>query len=223
MRAFSSSQVLQQTGSKYCLNNKNFGNLNPKHQKNKMKKALLASILGVVASVATTFGQGQVYFNNYANNGYAGAPVKYGANSGGTIDSSVAGGFNSQLAYVFGTVADVAGNDDISGFTLLGTILPNLGGTGLPGMTAGPIVTIPGYLSGPITFQWLAFNGADYAGSDVRGHSAAFTLPSIATGQTLPGYLDGMASFAVSQVPEPSTFALAGLGSAAMLIFRRRK
>ncbi len=33
----------------------------------------------------------------------------------------------------------------------------------------------------------------------------------------------GMLAFGVTPVPEPATFALAGLGAAAMLIFRRRK
>jgi hypothetical protein len=33
----------------------------------------------------------------------------------------------------------------------------------------------------------------------------------------------GMPAFGVNPVPEPATFALAGLGAAAMLIFRRRK
>lgn len=35
--------------------------------------------------------------------------------------------------------------------------------------------------------------------------------------------LDGLQSFNLYFIPEPSTFALAGLGAAAMLIFRRRK
>jgi hypothetical protein len=33
----------------------------------------------------------------------------------------------------------------------------------------------------------------------------------------------GMAPFGIGFLPEPSTFALAGLGAAALLIFRRRK
>jgi hypothetical protein len=35
--------------------------------------------------------------------------------------------------------------------------------------------------------------------------------------------LSGMPAYGVNPVPEPATFALAGLGAAAMLIFRRRK
>lgn len=50
-------------------------------------------------------------------------------------------------------------------------------------------------------------------------------LPTSATDPNL-AYLVGLQSFAIASVapiPEPSTFALAGLAGAAMLIFRRRK
>lgn len=39
----------------------------------------------------------------------------------------------------------------------------------------------------------------------------------------LPPSTTGFTSFSLTSVPEPATFALAGLGAAAMLIFRRRK
>jgi hypothetical protein len=60
------------------------------------------------------------------------------------------------------------------------------------------------------------------------GKSALLSItPSDPTSPAAPS-LDtvGMAAFSVSGgsvIPEPSTFALAGLGAAAMLIFRRRK
>lgn len=56
------------------------------------------------------------------------------------------------------------------------------------------------------------------------GWSAPFTYN--ATGQLgtpLSFAQSGFTSFGVGIVPEPTTFALAGLGMAAMLIFRRRK
>jgi hypothetical protein len=47
------------------------------------------------------------------------------------------------------------------------------------------------------------------------------TLPSGPTSPTLT-YLTGLNGFSIVPVPEPTTFALAGLGAAALLIFRRR-
>jgi len=61
------------------------------------------------------------------------------------------------------------------------------------------------------------------AGSQV-GWSNPFTyaaVTSIGTPATLAA--SGFLPFGVTYVPEPSTFAMAGLGAAAMLIFRRRK
>jgi len=61
------------------------------------------------------------------------------------------------------------------------------------------------------------------------GHSAPFTLQNIGgTTFTPPSMVSslagqGMQSFAIANVPEPTTVALAGLGAAALLIFRRRK
>jgi PEP-CTERM putative exosortase interaction domain len=51
--------------------------------------------------------------------------------------------------------------------------------------------------------------------------STSSTIPS---GQPLASFsASGAGAFGVSPVPEPTTFALAGLGAAALLIFRRRK
>ena len=58
-------------------------------------------------------------------------------------------------------------------------------------------------------------------------NAGASTLYNIALvdNSSPPKSLDdiGLQPFTTSTVPEPSTFALAGLGAAAMLIFRRRK
>ncbi len=40
---------------------------------------------------------------------------------------------------------------------------------------------------------------------------------------TLPANMENFRSFNIYTVPEPSTFVLAGLGAASLLIFRRRK
>lgn len=74
------------------------------------------------------------------------------------------------------------------------------------------------------TAAWNAWKGAQTAG----GVSKTLSLASV--GGPVPGFPDdapvpmtGLESFNIYTVPEPSTLALAGLGAAAVLIFRRRK
>jgi len=56
------------------------------------------------------------------------------------------------------------------------------------------------------------------------GRSAPFTLSQIGgTVNTPPVPFPGLQNFNVFLVPEPATVSLAGLGAAALLIFRRRK
>ena len=67
---------------------------------------------------------------------------------------------------------------------------------------------------------WIAAaNGSNLGWSSVISYATAPDSGSSA----LSFAAQGMPGFGVSPVPEPATFALAGLGAAAMLIFRRRK
>jgi hypothetical protein len=80
-----------------------------------------------------------------------------------------------------------------------------------------------------------AYNGSSYAssvsGGQFAGQSAPFTVASLQTNPNLvPGDVlnivgttaTGMQPFVVN-VPEPSIFALAGLGAAGLMAFRRKK
>jgi len=87
-----------------------------------------------------------------------------------------------------------------------------------------------------VTMAIAAWNGSgtSFNGSD-KGGVLAFTIPTVDYTLTpAPTANDLTSSFGgfnnndlilnnISAVPEPSTFALAGLGAAALLIFRRRK
>jgi hypothetical protein len=70
---------------------------------------------------------------------------------------------------------------------------------------------------------WIQASSAVAAGTIFGGRSAEFTLLQIGgTTFTPPDIVPAMQSFSIS-IPEPTTVALAGLGAAALLIFRRRK
>lgn len=194
-----------------------------------MKKTIVTSILGVIASVATvgsSYGQGSVFFNNYDANTdaivrYAATGVPAGkeglAVSGGTGGS----GFKADLLYQFGVnpttpaiSADIPqafrGTSDGDG--------PSLAGYFIDG-----VASIPGYTGGSITFTVRAFNGADFDSSLIRGQTT-FTLNGISVAPSPAGdFGPAFLPFTVQTVPEPSTFALIGLGTGALLFLRRRK
>jgi hypothetical protein len=71
---------------------------------------------------------------------------------------------------------------------------------------------------------WALASAAWQAGLIAAGSSAVFNLNSIGgVVNTPPNLFPGLTSFNIYTVPEPSTIALAGLGAAALVIFRRRK
>jgi len=164
----------------------------------------------------------QVLYGQAGLGGAAGSPVLN--NSGWTI------GFYYALGDV---TANVAG--DPSHVADPGTLGGGLAfATGAPGdLTAinagnGYFVAtgdgvINGWTSGSITVEIVAYNGGDYNSSPARGHSSAFTMTPAGTGTPTPAVASVMPGFSVFSVPEPSTFALAGLGAAALLAFRRKK
>lgn len=225
-----------------------------------MKKAIVASVLGIAGSLAmvsTSHAQGTVYFQNYtsaANATTLDAPVTFASNGTvavggtGTANQAVTAGwgvgseFNAALLYSIGntgtytlltqsnsgaTFAGPAGYP--AGFTFGNTADGTTGGRSgaNPGYFLGAGITIPNYTTGSIAFIVEAYNGSTYAASVGaglwRGESAALVLPSIATGTNPTGYLTGLSGFTVTSVPEPSTFAFAGMGLFSLLAMARRK
>jgi len=204
-----------------------------------MKKTVLVTALALMGSFAavSSYGQGQVIFANY-DFGPLNAPVTFSSTA--TSGGGVAGVAGQRVGSEF--TADVLYSlDGGASYTLLtqgnaaaGSAYPTAF-SGTDGNAAsgagyflGPAITIPGYTSGPVNFIVEAYHGASYAAAgtanDWRGQSAPFTVPSIAApgnpANTFPG---GTLQAFVVTVPEPSIFALAGLGAAGLMAFRRKK
>jgi hypothetical protein len=200
-----------------------------------MKKTLLTLTLAVLSVAA--FGQGRVALQ-------LGAPVLFSTDSTKLLaaDSSLAGSAipndpaksSSTFWLALYGSSTAAGTVQDGTLTYLTSIQINLG-TGAPdGYTLTKSLSTS-LLTGGVSswFQFAAYSGTStttYATATVyRGYGDVFTMTptsgSTAYANTLTSSTStyDQKSFSVSLVPEPSSFALAGLGAAAMLIFRRRK
>jgi hypothetical protein len=202
-----------------------------------MKKALVAAILGIALNITASHGQGYIIMQNYKLVGgttpvYSG--ITYGTSGGAKTGQFVgaASGFKVDLLFSLdgGTTFNLAAGSQTPIFgTSADGGTPTTDGAG---SFLGPTVTIPGYTSGNATFEVRAFNGASYgAAGSYNGISAPFTIAGLNTNPALPSgdllnlngtTVQGLQPFVVN-IPEPSIFALAGLGAAGLMAFRRKK
>jgi hypothetical protein len=215
-------------------------------------KKLLITTAATLATVAV-FAQGTVYFSNNAferiSSGVSGSaastwtavPATAGLFNFGLFYGT---GAAQPAALTFlGSVSGV--NSASSAGIIVNTSGSSITALGIPGTTPGQTtvwVQVAGWSSSFGT-DWAAAQAAaattagDYFGSSKVLNAAATagglgptTGPGAIIWQTASGtdptrIAGGFAlfSFGGAVTPEPSTMALAGLGMAAMLIFRRRK
>jgi hypothetical protein len=203
-----------------------------------MKRKVIAAVIGAVGLAATSYGQGNIIFNTYVTTPYW--PIVYGAGTGALQGTGAGVNVDAELGYFIGTATSAAQ------FTLLPASIiavsatanapANGSGPSLSGYITGPALQIPGYTSGPISYEILAWV-ASGVGSGPGGSFAASTIndsanplfwtessvpagPSTPAGNflALPGEV-----VMTTPVPEPTTLALAGLGGLASLVAMRRK
>jgi hypothetical protein len=208
-----------------------------------MKKVVLT--FGALAMAVSVFAQGTVNFNNQPGtiintnasasggtigpaNGALGGPFYYGlfiAPVGQTIGGTNADLFSGPWTFTGSYATNTATGGRLSGGSTLGVPVSGwAGGTSMDYVVAGWSASIGHDWAqvAPIvqTGVFPGFYGHSVIGEGISG-GGPLGQPVLAlfgaSAPAIPGFQ------ILSSVPEPTTFALAGLGAAAMLIFRRRK
>jgi len=188
-----------------------------------MKKLVLSLLL--VAGTISAFAQGQVQFANnvvFKSSTDVSRLVYLGTIAAG--NELVGTQFRAQLYY-----GSSAAN--LTAVATTGNAF-RAAGTSSPGTWASPgLRTLTGFdVGSTVTLQvraWDSTGGfntyeAALAAGKATGSSAAFTQVIAPSGQSPDVYyIEGLRSFAV--VPEPGTFAFAGLGILGLVMARRRK
>jgi hypothetical protein len=179
-----------------------------------MKKSVVSVILGLgLAAVSTTaFGQGGIVIGNYqgAYNAVVWAPNTPRAGLGVLSSEGV------DLTLNYGPSAAL-GNSVALSWNLVNQA------NGFPGFYGIQTISLPGWSAGQTwSFQIVASGNGGINGQSVVWTENANINNIGGTPAGTPGSSSQSIGFQVN-IPEPTTFALAGLGAATMLIVRRRR
>lgn len=206
-----------------------------------MKKQLIIVALALVASVSA-FGQGYVAFASTKaagayfapTNGLGNNSITVGfmwANSGSPLIGSTGNPPTSSATPDWNKIL----NDPVFQFAQnagsLVKVAVNNSGLAQGGWSYGASFPLQGSTAGSSIQAFVVAWSSAFATPQAAAAGGSFlgwgNLITYATGVDSGAAVStfaasGSTAFGVSPVPEPATFALAGLGAAAMLIFRRR-
>jgi hypothetical protein len=173
-----------------------------------MKKVIIAVASMLVA--VSSYAQGTLVFNNRIV-GSVDARVTYqGTGVGAGYTAELLAGPNANQLTALTPTATFRTSPDAA-----------LGYINAPANALTVPTVAPG---GTATVVMRAFNGADFASSQIRGASQPIQVVLGGAGNppSLPANLVGLQPFALTLIPEPSTIALAVLGAAALFLRRRK-
>lgn len=182
-----------------------------------MKRSIIAGILGV-ATAATAFGQGHIVISNYTTAPYNQVYWATGPHAGQA--ATAADGLTLQVFYGAGVQASYAGLTPGATFQIDGTISAGYdpgAGHGPGGYFINVEQVLPTWTAGQtFTFGYEVIAGGQ--GQSALWQENANIVPAANSPQQSQSF-----GLAASPVPEPTTMAFAGLGAAALLIFRKRQ
>ena len=210
-------------------------------------KRLLAPVLLALVAPFYANGQGDFAFNNVFT--AVGVPVTINTSPGtfnpadGPADAYVGSNYTASLYFLNGTVTDQTLFDSSNPILFPSANTLFFGATGFApvhgptsdgaGLFDGGDVILPtvGMAGGHVTVQVRAWYNGDglyssYDQSLTAGQNVGESIPVplvLNFGAGFPPNMDGLLPFTVGIVPEPSSFALFGLGSLALLQFARRR
>jgi hypothetical protein len=185
-----------------------------------MKRTVALALLGVAAAAATSaYGQGYFIFENY-NSSPASPIITSPADGSIAVDNTGAtAGTQIQIWGAEGAGVPANSLSLIQGLNTWSSFPGYLD----PNTT---VVNLDTWTAGPWTFQLRAAGTVGSRDVDtLLSRGQTFDVNNIVTSVTPappPNTYIGDGFTVVGVIPEPTTFALAGLGAAALLIFRRR-
>jgi len=178
-------------------------------------KKLTATLLATTLVGLAAFAQGTVNFVNLGAGLNAPVFLSDGTTKVGTT------GFTAEL--MAGTSAANLASVATANFVAAGYFQGSPATVAIATVTPGTAAFLQVRVFSTASGSFAAAQTANLA--NTWGQSGVFSVVTGGAGSppTTPAPLTGLTSFSLNVIPEPSSLALAGLGAAALLVFRRRK